>query len=291
MIKILENIEQIIEDYDVFLIDQWGVIHNGFNGFPKARKVLEMLKERDKIVIILSNSSKPYPEASGLLTAMGFVEKTHYDHLVTSGIDVRAHLEKRDDNFYRALGNRVFRYPSDPCRALLENLPYQEMFSEEEADFILCSGEEEGKTLEEYRPTLEKAVRLGLPLICPNPDRVSLSAQGVLEMCPGAIAELYEELGGTVRWHGKPYAPIYESCVKLALENLGNADKKRFVGVGDSLHHDIQGANNAGMASLLICSGIHGGFLVKKEEVDIGALDALCEEKNIFPTYGMVLLN
>ncbi|MCY1239235.1 HAD hydrolase [compost metagenome] len=68
----------------------------------------------------------------------------------------------------------------------------------------------------------------------------------------GRIADLYEELGGKVRWIGKPFADIYA----LALDFLGHPDPTRVCAIGDSIEHDIAGAANAGLHSVLVTTGI-----------------------------------
>ncbi|MGH7123795.1 MAG: HAD hydrolase-like protein, partial [Stellaceae bacterium] len=57
-----------------------------------------------------------------------------------------------------------------------------------------------------------------------------------------------------VRWHGKPYPSVYDTCFGM----LGVADRHRVLAVGDSLRTDIAGANAVAIASLLIIGGIHG---------------------------------
>lgn len=70
---------------------------------------------------------------------------------------------------------------------------------------------------------------------------------------PGAIAALYEELGGQVTWIGKPYPSIYQHAAKLI------GDSKRILCIGDSAEHDVAGGRNAGFATLLIMTGVSAG--------------------------------
>jgi ribonucleotide monophosphatase NagD (HAD superfamily) len=89
-------------------------------------------------------------------------------------------------------------------------------------------------------------------MVCANPDLVVMHG-GRLALCAGALAKWYEEAGGRVRWHGKPFRSVYDTCLGL----LGIADRARILAVGDSLRTDIAGAAGAGIDSLLIAGGIH----------------------------------
>jgi HAD superfamily hydrolase (TIGR01459 family) len=99
---------------------------------------------------------------------------------------------------------------------------------------------------------LSQAIGCDLPMVCANPDLVVMRGS-TLHLCAGALAKWYEEAGGRVRWHGKPFRSVYDSCLRL----LDIADRSRVLAVGDSLRTDIAGAAGAGIDSLLIAGGIH----------------------------------
>jgi ribonucleotide monophosphatase NagD (HAD superfamily) len=118
-------------------------------------------------------------------------------------------------------------------------------------------------------------------MICANPDLVvRLGDQNVI--CAGALAQRYEALGGRVRWHGKPYPSVYETCFEL----LGIANRGRILAVGDSLRTDIAGANRAGIDSLLIAGGIHAEEfgLAEGEIPDPARLQATIARSTARPT-------
>src|SRR5262249_60734372 len=85
-----------------------------------------------------------------------------------------------------------------------------------------------------------------------DPDIVVMHG-GRLALCGGALAQWYGENGGHVRWHGKPFPSVYDSCLNL----LGIGDRSRILAVGDSLRTDIAGAAGAGIDSVLIIGGVH----------------------------------
>jgi len=74
-------------------------------------------------------------------------------------------------------------------------------------------------------------------------------------------------LGGQVRWHGKPYPSVYDTC----LATLGIAERQRILAVGDSLRTDIAGARGAGIASVWVAGGIHGEELGLKPGATLDA--------------------
>jgi len=244
----IAGLSVLADSYELFIIDQWGVLHDGAKAYPGAPAALKALKELGKQVVILSNSGKRPHTSYTRMGQLGF-DRSMYDEVVTSGGQLYDALLRRDTPPYAGLGEKVFVFPWDDDRDLLAGLPYGEVTDLDDADWILCSGADRER-LEAYRDDLKRARARDLPLLVANPDFVTVRPDGSLQMCPGAIARAYEELGGTAYWHGKPTAGIYAMC--RALGGDGPA-----IGIGDSLHHDIQGAAGVGMASLLITQGIH----------------------------------
>jgi HAD superfamily hydrolase (TIGR01459 family) len=153
------------------------------------------------------------------------------------------------------------------------------------ASFILCTGTSSGDTLEQYMPLLAEARALNLKLICANPDLIVLHGE-TLEICAGLLAQHYESLGGDVRWHGKPFRSVYETCFDL----VGVQDRRRIVGVGDALRTDVAGASGAGVDSLFVTGGIHGQSLgvAMGETPSQEALNTLYEGAEHRPTAALV---
>jgi HAD superfamily hydrolase (TIGR01459 family) len=175
-----------------------------------------------------------------------------YDHLVSSGEDAWQALAQRDDPFYRALGRRVFPIGPSRDRSIRDGLDLEPVDQVESADFILNTGPWGEASVADFEDVLRRGAASRVPMACVNPDLVvQLGAR--LYICAGALAKRYEELGGTVRWHGKPYPSVYERAFAL----LGISDRRRILAVGDSLRTDIAGANAMGLDAVLIAGGIH----------------------------------
>ncbi|MGH7290496.1 MAG: HAD hydrolase-like protein, partial [Myxococcota bacterium] len=153
------------------------------------------------------------------------------------------------------LGRRCLLFTIGGDLGVVEALGLELVDTPEQADFLFLTGTEiPPLTLDDYHAILERAARRSLPMVCSNPDHVAPSGTELV-IAPGTIAAMYEAMGGTVRYIGKPHAPIYGACLD-ALEGL---ELGEIVAVGDSLEHDIKGANNVGIASCFLTGGIHAG--------------------------------
>lgn len=275
--KIISGLSAVVDNYDLFLVDQWGVLHDGFTVHPGAIDAMERLKSAGKKVIILSNSGKRLEDSYVRMEGMG-IKQEYYDHVVTSGEQVHGHFKAGSDPFYQKLGKRYYIFTWDEGnKAVVKGVDKEEVDDIDNADFILCTGTNQG-ALDYYLPLLEKALKRNLPLICANPDFVSVQPDGSLSMCPGTVAKAYEDMGGNVRWHGKPTAEVYNFCKNL------EPNSPRILGIGDSLKHDIKGANDAGGHSLFVIGGIHGNEATGTTEQQVAKL---AKNYGIMPTYAL----
>lgn len=272
----ISGLSDIAADYDLFVVDQWGVLHDGAKPHPGAVEALTRLKATGAPVALLSNSGKRVAESYKRLAALGF-DRGLYDLCITSGEQVHRGLRDRNDPFYAALGPKFLMFAWDADRGIVEGTDCQEVDSVDEADFILCAGTDRD-SLAAYEPVLRRALARGLPLTCANPDRVSVQPDGSLKICPGAIAEMYEAMGGSVRWHGKPGRDAYDAI----RAETGIRDGAG-LGIGDSLAHDIAGAAGAGMDGLFITGGIHRTDLPEPATPETVA--ALGAEHGAVPAY------
>ncbi len=249
--RLIDRLGEIAPRYDGFILDLWGVIHDGAAPLPGAVECLAALKDAGKRIALLSNAPRRAADVVARITRIGV--PALYDCVMSSGEEAWQHLFRRDDPFYAQLGWRCLHIGSERDTGMREGLPLEFVEDVAESELILNTGPAGwDDRLEDYDPLLHRAGARDLPMICANPDLVVLY-QGRLALCAGALARRYEELGGRVRWHGKPYPSIYDTCLGL----LGIADRTRILAVGDSLATDIAGAAAAGLDSLLIAGGVH----------------------------------
>ncbi|MGU3494534.1 TIGR01459 family HAD-type hydrolase [Xanthobacteraceae bacterium A53D] len=247
---LLSGFSQIVSNYDLILCDVWGVIHNGISAFPATSDTLQRARAAGLTVLLVSNAPRPNAFVARMLDGMG-VPRDAYDAIVTSGDVTRALLSERP-------GARIFHLgPSrdlgtyDGLDVTVSDLP--------DADLVVCTGllNDEVETPEDYREMLTGMRARDLPFICANPDLVVERGDRLI-YCAGAIAQLYDELGGASVYCGKPHAPVYAEALKQAGALRGSVPAAgRVIAIGDALRTDIIGAAGAGFDSLFISSGIH----------------------------------
>lgn len=249
---IVSGLSQIADRYDVVLCDVWGVIHNGRESFPDACAALTWFQQTRGPVVLISNSPRPSSDVVHQLRGLG-VPDSAWSGFVTSGDATRDELTKRAPGPAWGVG---------PARdgPLYEGTGVELCETPEEAAFVSCTGpfDDEKDTPEDYRERFEICVSRGLSMVCANPDRV-VQRGNKLIYCAGALADLYEELGGAVAMCGKPYAPIYASTLAEAARLSGKTlDTSRVLAIGDGIPTDVKGANAQGLDVLFVASGIHG---------------------------------
>ncbi len=250
----LAGVRELAPCNDGFLLDQWGVLHDGGAALPGALDCLARLREAGKRVVILSNSGRS-GAANGTAMRRFGIEPHLYDAVVTAGDDARQALLERSDPFHRALGRRALVIARDEEVSLAADFGLTAVHDPASADLVLVLSLDAGRrTVSDYEALLAAARARDLPMVCANPDVTVLSGSLVLE-APGAIARRYEAMGGRVRYHGKPDRGVYD----LALASLGRlgVDASRALAVGDSMATDVAGAHGAGLACALVAGGIH----------------------------------
>ncbi len=249
-LPLLSGFSEIAGNYDLILCDVWGVIHNGLSAFPAACHALEQVRATGASVFLVSNAPRPNAFVMAMLDGMG-VPRTAYDGIVTSGDVTRSVLADRP-------GARMFHL--GPARDLgtyegldLVHTPLGE------AELVVCTGllNDDVETPDDYRPMLEQMRARDLAFVCANPDIVVERGDRLI-YCAGAIAQLYDELGGSSLYCGKPHPPIYAEALKRTLTVRDSVPvPSRILAIGDALRTDVTGAAGAGFDSLFISSGIH----------------------------------
>ncbi|MGH7080542.1 MAG: TIGR01459 family HAD-type hydrolase [Acetobacteraceae bacterium] len=253
----LSGMAEIAAEYDGFIVDLWGVLHDGVTAYPGAIDCLTRLKAAGKRIVLLSNAPRRAAPAAAAMAVMG-IDGALYDGLMTSGEATWMMLRDRQDPWFAALGRRVFHLGPLRDRNVLEGLDYMRVETPAEAEFVLNTGpddEHNPTRLEAFEPVLAACREARLEMVCANPDRVVIRDR-VRVLCAGALAERYQELGGVVRSMGKPDPAIYAPV--MAMLGLPRA---RSLAIGDALETDIAGAAAAGIASAWVMGGIYGARL------------------------------
>ncbi|WP_319517378.1 TIGR01459 family HAD-type hydrolase [uncultured Martelella sp.] len=278
MARSIPALSAVYDAYDVILCDVWGVLHNGVASFDAAKKALADARAAGKTVILLTNSPRLSPAVSKQLVGLGVTDAA-YDGIVTSG-DVTKKIVSEGPRKLFFLG---------PERDIgLVSETGVELVEAEEAESILCTGlfDDETETPEDYCDMLTGFAARGLPLVCANPDLIVTRGDRLIP-CAGALAALYEELGGTTLIAGKPHQPIYDAALETARTLLGAVDKARILAIGDGMPTDVLGAMNYGLDLLYIAEGIHAADYTREGTVDEALLKRFLTDKGATPKYWM----
>lgn len=240
--------------YDTILCDVWGVIHNGRAAFTEACDALVKFRAGGGRVCLITNAPVPEAQVVRYFEPLG-VPPEAFDACVSSGDATRAELARRCEmTVWRLGGDEGWEHD----RFLYEGLGLTFRDSAE-ADLLLCIGLRDmaNDQPEDYREELRQGVGRGLPMICANPDK-QVRVGGQLYWCAGALADVYEDLGGSVIYPGKPHAPIYQLALQRVTALGGPA--RKVLCIGDSPATDVRGARLQGFDSLYVGTGLkqHG---------------------------------
>lgn len=238
--------------YGGFIIDLWGVIHDGVTPYEGAIDCLGHLAALEKPAVLLSNAPRRAAIAQEGMREMGIPDAL-YRGVLTSGEVTHRMLRDRTDPWFAALGRRMFHLGPDRDRNIYEGLDLQPVERPAGADFVLNTGPDyrSPTDLAAYEGTLQECAAPRLPMICANPD-LEVIRGGEPVICAGALARRYEAMGGDVRWIGKPDPAVYGP----ALDMLG-VPRGEVLAVGDALRTDIAGAAAANIDACWVLGGIH----------------------------------
>lgn len=254
MTRTIAGLAEIADRYDALICDVWGVVHNGRDAYRPACEALVKFAETRGPVVLLSNAPRPASAVVPQLQAM-HVPAGAWQGFITSGDATRALLKAHSPGPAWVIG-------PERDHPLFDGIALDRA-GPEDAAFIACTGlfDDDVETPEDYRATLEIAAKRKIEMVCANPDLVVQRGDKLL-YCAGALAALYETMGGPVTMAGKPYAPVYEQALAEASRLAGKpVARERVLCVGDGLPTDIRGANNQGLDALFVLGGIHGAEL------------------------------
>jgi HAD superfamily hydrolase (TIGR01459 family) len=246
---ILSSIVPLADTSEAWIVDFWGVMHNGARAHAAAGDACWRFRARGGIVVLLSNAPRPFSAVIPHMTSLG-VDPEAYDTGVTSGDATRemvADWQRRP----------LLHIGPERDRGLFEG--YDVHFSAPEtAEVVICSGlhDDSKETPADYAALFEKLLARGVPMICANPDIMVERGEELL-YCAGALAADYAAKGGKVTYAGKPHAPIYDRTLREIARLKGRpVAKNKILCIGDGVETDLKGAHNAGFRSVFIASPI-----------------------------------
>ena len=256
-----DGFSSIVDDYQLFYVDLWGVVHNGVSLHQEAIKVLNEISKKKKDYILLTNAPRPNHSVKSFLEKLG-MDKEIRDHVFTSGEAALNYLKKNlsDKPFFHVGPPRDFD--------LFVNFKENKLDNIKKCNYILCTGlfDDHDKDLKYYKSLFEE--NLEKKMICTNPDLI-VDRGNKRELCAGSVAMVFEKMGGEVIYFGKPYPEVYN-------QSIDNKNKK-ILSIGDNLNTDIKGANLLNFDSLIISNGIHKNEIHEKGiEKTSKSYEAIC---------------
>jgi HAD superfamily hydrolase (TIGR01459 family) len=231
--------------YRLILCDIWGVVHDGRRLYPGSAERLLQWRSEGRSVVLVTNAPRPADAVAAHLARVGLPEDA-WDAIASSGEAGVEALQK--------LARPVGFVGTTSDRDILET---RGIDISEDDNFIdvVCAGFEEGRLeVQDYRAELEQMAKRGVTFHCLNPDRVVVYG-GTMLPCAGALADVYEAMGGHVIWYGKPFRTIYD----YALAHGGHPPREEVLAVGDGLQTDMLGAAWMGFDAVFVTGGIHAG--------------------------------
>ncbi len=283
--KFCEGVSDISDSYMGFIIDQWGVLHDGEDLFPGAVDTLKELKERKKTIIILSNTEGNAEENKAKLKKMG-LGPSLYNCIVTPTEIIQEGFKNRKEGLFAGLGDKVYVFGRRGQDEILKDTGVEVVDEIDQANSVLILGMDyPRKTLIDYDPLIRKAIQKRLKAFCLNPDSLSMIGAGLLSG-PLLLARRYEDSGGIVNYIGKPHKHIFNYCIQyLQKKDIYPAQT---VMLGDTMAHDIVGANASGIDTCLFRSGLHAANFAhckSPKEVNNALKNLMAVYNNVMPTY------
>jgi HAD superfamily hydrolase (TIGR01459 family) len=249
-IPILSSITELPFTCEAWIVDVWGVMHNGARAYAAASEACRRFRRGGGIVVLLSNAPRPFRAVEHQLAALG-VDPQSYDGGLTSGDVTRGLLEAWS-------GRSLLHIGPERDKGLFEGLTAR-LSTPDAAEAIVCSGlwDDSRETPANYEALFEALAARRLPMLCANPDLV-VERGDKLVYCAGALAALYAQKGAEVLFAGKPHLPIYEHTF-AALDRLAGRAlaRERILAIGDGIDTDLLGAHRAGLRSVFIASAVH----------------------------------
>lgn len=293
--QLIESLSALAGRHEAVFCDLWGCLHDGRAPFSAAVAALQGFRARGGKVILLTNAPRPRASVVAQLDRMGCPREA-WDDVVTSGDAAQFAL------FAGAVGRRVHFIGAEKDEPFFTNLaPDLAAFAAgqppilrvplDAAEGIVCTGlrDDLTETPEDYRAELLLARQRGLPMLCANPDIVVDLGEKRL-YCAGALAQVYEAMGGRAFYFGKPHPPIYD-LARRRLAALGLSEGAEVLCIGDGIATDVAGGMGEGLDTLFVTGGLAAGaFGPDRDHPDPARLEAWLAAQGAAPTWAIGML-
>jgi HAD superfamily hydrolase (TIGR01459 family) len=292
MTEIIRTLADLTGRYDAVFCDLWGCLHNGQTAYPAAVTALQGFRATGGKVVLLTNAPRPKSSVIKQLDGLG-VPRDAWDIVVTSGdaaqMGMLSGAVGRKVHHIGALKDEPFftDFAEDLAACAATQAPITRV-ALKDATGIVCTGlaDDLTETPDDYRAALLLGKTLGLPMLCANPDIVvDMGAKRLY--CAGALAQAYEEMGGTALYFGKPHPPIYDLARRRLTEAGAPADPQ-ILCIGDGISTDIQGGMSEALDTLFITAGLEAErFGPDVEHPDPARLADWLDGRELSPSFAM----
>ncbi len=243
----IKDIFTVIEDYDVFLFDLWGVIIEKEAIYPGVVDTINKIIKTKKTLFV-SNIPRTRYIAYEKIREWG-IDVTP-EMIFTSG-EVARNLINNSKVRFNINSPVIYHLGAELNDNIISDMNYQNTNDIREANILLITVyRDENENLHEFDDLLKASIDAGTINICANPDIVA-PGDGILRYCAGYFAAKVEKFGGEVLYTGKPNLEIYQQV----MNSLPPISKKRILMIGDTFETDIKGANDFGIDSALVLTG------------------------------------
>ena len=246
--RFAQGLRDLADHYDRFLLDQYGVLHDGVHAYPGAADALRAMRRLGKDIDVLTNSGRSSAYNRTRIVGKGF-EPDLFDRVISSGDLALEWL--RDER--RGVPCFPFCRPSDA--EAMRDAGLNLVARVQEAEIIVLTVlplPVDEISEQALAPVLDAGASKGALLVCGNPDMRGPQG-GRVVITPGQVAAWYEARGGTVRYFGKPYPEVFRAA--LGGPHAVSADRTAMV--GDTPETDLTGAAAAGIAGVFVLGGVH----------------------------------
>ncbi len=278
------NLNFLLKNCEGLILDIWGVLWDGIQIYPDAKNTLNYLKKHNIPVVLLSNAPRKSSIVRNKLENIGITSNL-YNEIISSGDVCKSYLINQYPN-----KNKYFFIGLKEDNDLLKDTQFIEVKSYKKADFILLTGLRSfDDTPEEYLEELKKCISQQLPMFCANPDKIIMRQNGKKIFCAGAIANIYENLGGIVKSFGKPYNNVFLEAINCLKKINPNLNLNNLSIIGDGLETDILGGNDSNINTVLVTSGILSHVFKTKygEKPNIDLYNKTISSSKIIPNYAI----
>jgi HAD superfamily hydrolase (TIGR01450 family) len=240
----IANISEVADQFDVFLLDAFGVLNVGDTVIEGAPERVAALQAAGKQVFVLTNSASLPPEVS-LAKYRKFGFNFQQSDVIASRDALSVGLAGRSEKLWGVMALEHSRLEDFPVPCVRLGLD-AEMFDKVEGFILLGSA----PWTEEHQDMLVSSLKRNLrPVMVGNPDIVAPRETG-LSLEPGWYGhDLAHRTGIKPEFFGKPFMNVYD----LALAQVDPAiPRDRIAMVGDTLHTDVLGGAAIGVKTILI---------------------------------------